>query len=68
MNCLHKVCLVALAGFASAASLHGAGADGIKPVGKDGRPLNLDFEDGTLKDWTAAGNAFDKQPVHGDTV
>jgi putative membrane-bound dehydrogenase-like protein len=45
------------------------GADaGIKPLGKDGRPLNLDFEDGTLRDWTATGNAFNQQPVKGDTV
>src|SRR3954471_13643659 len=40
----------------------------IKPVGADGRPLNLDFEDGTLKDWTATGNAFKGQPIKGDTV
>ena len=40
----------------------------IKPVGLDGKPLNLDFEDGTLRDWTATGNAFDKQPIKGDTV
>src|SRR5688572_26653336 len=33
-----------------------------------GRPLNLGFEDGTLRDWTATGNAFDKQPVKGDRV
>jgi putative membrane-bound dehydrogenase-like protein len=25
----------------------------------NGRPLNLDFETGTLDDWTAAGNAFE---------
>ncbi|MCI0535987.1 MAG: hypothetical protein L0Z50_12245, partial [Verrucomicrobiales bacterium] len=37
-------------------------------VNKEGRALNLDFEDGTLRDWTASGNAFDKQPVRGDTV
>lgn len=40
----------------------------IKPLGKDGKPLNLDFETGTLKDWTATGNAFDGQPIRGDTV
>ena len=40
----------------------------IKPVGADGKPLNLDFEDGTLKDWTATGDAFKGQPVKGDTV
>ena len=41
---------------------------GNLPVGKDGHPLNLDFENGTLKDWTASGNAFEKQPIKGDTV
>src|SRR5215470_8056230 len=41
---------------------------GTLPLGRDGKPLNLDFETGTLKDWTATGNAFDGQPVQGDTV
>ncbi|RYE21807.1 MAG: dehydrogenase, partial [Sphingobacteriales bacterium] len=39
---------------------------------KDGKPLNLNFEAGTLKDWTAMGTAFtvasviseDPSPVH----
>src|SRR5438067_641964 len=43
-------------------------AEGVLPLGKDGRPLNLDFEQGTLQDWTAAGAAFEKQPIRGDTV
>src|SRR5258706_30975 len=49
-------------------SLSAADPIGIKPVGKDGKPLNLDFEDGTLKDWVATGDAFDKQPIKGDLV
>jgi hypothetical protein len=42
--------------------------DGVLPVGADGKPLNLDFETGTLKDWTAEGDAFVGQPIRGDTV
>jgi putative membrane-bound dehydrogenase-like protein len=41
---------------------------GVLPVGADGQPLNLDFETGTLKDWTADGAAFQDQPIKGDTV
>src|SRR6185436_16694981 len=53
-----------------AISLSGFAADAprVKPVGADGKPLNFDFEDGTLKDWTAVGQAFAKQPIKGDTV
>ncbi len=42
--------------------------EGTLPTGADGKPLNLDFEAGTLKDWTASGAAFAKQPARGDTV
>ncbi|PYJ03995.1 MAG: dehydrogenase, partial [Verrucomicrobia bacterium] len=45
-----------------------AAPEGMLPTGKDGRPLNLDFEDGSLKDWVAVGPAFEKQPIRGDTV
>ncbi|QEL16099.1 PVC-type heme-binding CxxCH protein [Limnoglobus roseus] len=45
-----------------------ADPDGVLPVGADGKPLNLDFEAGTLKDWTADGDAFKDQPVKGDAV
>src|SRR5881394_3555490 len=41
---------------------------GVRPAGKDGKPLNLDFEEGTLKDWKAEGKAFEGQPIKGDTV
>jgi putative membrane-bound dehydrogenase-like protein len=43
-------------------------AEGVLPVGADGKPLNLDFETGTLKDWSAEGEAFKGQPIKGDTV
>src|SRR5262245_26908118 len=42
--------------------------EGIRPVGADGKPLNLDFETGDLRDWTATGDAFKDQPIKGDTV
>lgn len=41
---------------------------GVLPKGADGKPLNLDFETGDLRDWKSEGNAFDKQPVKGDVV
>ena len=50
--------------------LGNAVAQGQVPT-KNGQPLNLDFETGTLKDWTATGDAFenpvfsqDPSPVH----
>src|SRR5262249_38661599 len=42
--------------------------ESIRPVGADGKPLNLDFETGNLRDWTATGDAFNGQPIKGDTV
>ena len=41
---------------------------GVLPKGPDGKPLNLDFESGDLRDWTATGDAFAGQPVKGDAV
>ncbi|MDP6741088.1 MAG: dehydrogenase, partial [Planctomycetota bacterium] len=42
-------------------------AGGIRPVGTDGEPLNLGFELGTLEDWEVEGEAFEGQPIQGDT-
>ena len=42
--------------------------EGVLPTGADRQPLNLDFDTGTLKDWTATGDAFKGQPVKGDVV
>ncbi len=41
---------------------------GIRPIDKEGKPLNLGFEDGTIHDWTPEGDAFQGQPIHGDVV
>src|SRR5690242_10362234 len=49
-------------------AVYAANSDGVLPLGKNGKPLNLDFEDGTLRDWKADGTAFNKQPIKGDTV
>ena len=43
-------------------------ADAVVPTAADGRPLNLGFESGDLRDWTATGTAFQGQPVKGDAV
>ena len=40
----------------------------IPVLGADGKPLNLGFEDGTLKDWTPTGEAFATSPIKGDAV
>ncbi len=42
--------------------------ENVLPLGADGNPLNLDFETGTLKDWTVDGEAFRGQPINGDKV
>ncbi|RMF44128.1 MAG: DUF1080 domain-containing protein [Planctomycetota bacterium] len=42
--------------------------DEILPRTAEGRAINLDFETGDLRDWTATGDAFDGQPIAGDTV
>src|SRR5688572_21937238 len=64
---------LALAASAAIASLapaadQPASAAGVLPVGTDNKPLNLDFETGTLEHWTAKGEAFAGQPIEGDVV
>src|SRR6267142_5930630 len=51
-----------------APSLFAAPPEGVRPLGADGKPLNLDFETGDLRDWKAEGDAFKGQPIKGDTV
>src|SRR6267142_615644 len=51
-----------------APSLFAAPPEGIRPLGADGKPLNLDFETGDLRDWKAEGDAFEGEPIAGDTV
>jgi len=62
-----------LAGFLSVSTRgdekpKGDAPQGVLPKGADGKPLNLDLETGTLRDWMATGEAFAEQPVKGDTV
>src|SRR6516225_8727719 len=63
---LAALCLLPL--FAEEPKYKPTPPEGVLPVGADGKPLNLDFETGTLKDWTAEGEAFKGQPIKGDTV
>jgi putative membrane-bound dehydrogenase-like protein len=42
------------------------GNPGVIPTGADGKPLNLNFETGTLDGWTATGKAWDGQPIRGE--
>lgn len=41
---------------------------GTAPLDADGRPINADFEGGTMEGWTFTGDAFREQPIRGDTV
>jgi putative membrane-bound dehydrogenase-like protein len=60
--------LPALALCALSWSLRAAEIHGILPAGADGRAMNLDFETGDMRDWTASGEAFKGQPLKGDVV
>jgi hypothetical protein len=52
----------------TSATAFAADSAGQLPLGADGKPLNLDFETGDLRDWTASGDAFKNQPIKGDVV
>lgn len=41
---------------------------GIPAKNAQGRELNLGFESGDLRDWTVIGDAFEDQPVRGDST
>jgi putative membrane-bound dehydrogenase-like protein len=64
----HGSSLIAFLGLASACVVAGFADEGIRPVDGAGKALNLDFEKGTLEDWTSVGDAFKDQPIEGDTV
>ncbi len=51
----------------AAAAIQG-GSEGLPVKDAAGRVLNLDFESGDLRDWTSEGDAWDSQPIKGDTV
>jgi putative membrane-bound dehydrogenase-like protein len=42
------------------------GNPGVVPTDAEGKPLNFNFETGTLDGWTATGKAWEGQPVRGD--
>ncbi|HWE36100.1 MAG TPA: PVC-type heme-binding CxxCH protein [Isosphaeraceae bacterium] len=67
MQPLHRFTTIFL-GAALVAATAARADDGRLPADAQGRPLNLDFEAGSLKDWTAEGAAFGCQPVEGDAV
>ena len=60
------ICVVGVSADDTAGARPGIG--GTVPTDMTGRPLNLDFEKGTLADWRAEGSAFERQPVEGDTI
>src|SRR5262249_53788128 len=66
--CLSLLAILSLPAFPLSPALAEEPPGGVFPLGANAKPLNLDFETGTLKDWTAEGDAFKGQPIQGDTV
>ena len=64
----HRLVFVALMAFGPSAPCIGQAVTGSLPTDAAGKPLNFDFETGTLKDWTADGPAFARAVVEGDAV
>lgn len=65
---LRALVLLTLVAASTAHAQENSADSGTLPKNAQGAPLNLDFETGTLKDWTAEGTAFAKGPVSGDAV
>ncbi|WP_435021648.1 PVC-type heme-binding CxxCH protein [Tundrisphaera sp. TA3] len=63
----YSIILLLVAAWA-APTASGADDAGVVPSDARGLPLNLDFEAGSLKDWTAEGPAFAGSLVEGDAV
>ncbi|HEY2893240.1 MAG TPA: dehydrogenase, partial [Pirellulales bacterium] len=68
MSIARMMLAVALANFCSFSLAADRLESGEVPKSADGRKLNLDFERGTLANWTAQGKAFEGQPIKGDSV
>ncbi len=69
MRALIRLRLVVVLTVLSALAISANADDtGTSPSDGAGRPLNLNFESGTLADWRAEGTAFLGQPIEGDTV
>ncbi|AMV39172.1 PVC-type heme-binding CxxCH protein [Planctomyces sp. SH-PL62] len=63
-----SVRLALVLGVLAIAPARGVAEEGHRPTDAAGRVLNLDFETGDLRDWTAQGEAFQGQPIEGDAV
>src|SRR5207237_3235321 len=65
---LRSIVILVLGLMSAAVGVGAQTADGVLPTDAQGKPLNLDFETGTLKDWTASGDAFTGQRIKGEAI